>query len=80
MEKIYLMKKDKVMLGPYTLEKLKEKQLKTSDLVWYEGLADWTPVGNLADFTTKSISPIAEKPQPKFSLSSFLKNLFADRK
>ena len=35
------------MSGPYTLTTLKAKELKPSDLVWYEGLADWTPAGNI---------------------------------
>ena len=80
MEKVYLLKKDKVMLGPFTLEKLKEKELKSSDLIWYEGLADWTPAGNLDEFAKKSIAPVPRQPQPKFSFSIFFKNLFASRK
>ena len=53
MEKIYILKKKKLMYGPYTLEVIKEKGLKQSDLIWYQGLSDWTPVENvklLCDF------------------------------
>lgn len=52
-DKIYILKKQKLMYGPYTLQKLKEKGLKPSDMVWYEGLNDWMPaekVNFLSDF------------------------------
>jgi len=41
MEKIYILKKKKLMYGPYSLDYIKEKGIKTNDLVWYDGLKDW---------------------------------------
>ncbi len=49
MEKIYILKKHKLLFGPYTLSIVKEKGLKQTDLVWYEGLTDWTPVTSIID-------------------------------
>ena len=61
MDQIYILKKKKLMYGPYTLQVIKEKGLKQTDLIWYKGLVDWTPVENvknLSDFiiTEKHIS------------------------
>ena len=42
MNKIYILKKHKLIKGPYKLEYLEKTGLKDTDLVWYEGLADWT--------------------------------------
>jgi hypothetical protein len=76
MEKIYLLKKDKIMLGPYSVEKLKEKNLKASDLIWYEGLPDWTPAGNLISLDTSDpkTDPL---PTQKLSLKGLLKKFFS---
>jgi hypothetical protein len=80
MEKRYFLKKEKITLGPFTLNKLKEKQLKSSDLVWHDGLSDWTPSGNLAEFQTGATTLTTGDERTKFSLSKFLKNLFFVRK
>jgi hypothetical protein len=40
MEKIYILKKKKLMYGPYSLNYVKEKGIKKDDMVWYEGLND----------------------------------------
>lgn len=79
MEKIYLLKKDKIMLGPFSVEKLKEKNLKASDLIWYEGLPDWTPAGNLISLDT-SDPKTAPLPAQKFSLKGLLKKFFSSGK
>lgn len=50
MQKIYILKKQKLIKGPYSLEKIREKGVKYSDMVWYEGLADWTPVDKIEAF------------------------------
>lgn len=42
MEKIYLLKKKKLMYGPFSLNYFKEKGLRQDDFVWFEGLKDWT--------------------------------------
>ena len=47
MDQIYILKKQKLMYGPYTLKVIKQKGLKQTDLIWYKGLADWTPAENL---------------------------------
>jgi hypothetical protein len=77
MEKIYILKHDKVMLGPFTLESLKEKNLKPSDLIWYEGLTDWIPAGNFSELKSRSSSQIPLQPKSKFSLKTFFKKLFS---
>ena len=43
-KKIYILKNRVHIRGPYTLEMLKTKSLANGDLVWYDGLADWTQV------------------------------------
>lgn len=35
--------------GPYSVDTLVANGLKTEDLVWTEGLADWTPAGNILE-------------------------------
>lgn len=35
--------------GPYSVDTLVANGLKTTDLVWTEGLADWTPAGNILE-------------------------------
>lgn len=47
MKNIYVLKKRKLLYGPYSLEVVRQKGLKQTDLVWYQGLTDWTPVENL---------------------------------
>jgi hypothetical protein len=47
MDKIYVLKKKKLMYGPYTIKAVKEKGLRPSDMVWFQGLEDWTPVLNV---------------------------------
>lgn len=77
MEKTYLIKKGKLLLGPFTLQALKEKQLKPSDLVWSEGLADWTPIDNLPEWNQQEDEL---KHSPKFSVVRMLRQLFAPSK
>ena len=50
MDKIYILKKSKIIQGPYTLETLKNKGLRYNDLAWYNGLEDWTPVDKVEIF------------------------------
>ncbi len=47
MKNIYILKKRKLLYGPYSLEVVRQKGLKKSDLVWYQGLTDWTPAENV---------------------------------
>jgi hypothetical protein len=41
-KKIYILKNRKQLAGPYTLEMLKQKPLTGSELIWFQGLPDWT--------------------------------------
>jgi hypothetical protein len=50
MEKIFVLKRDKFIKGPYTLEEIQLKGLKNTDKVWYEGIKDWTFATNIAEF------------------------------
>ena len=50
MEKIYVLKQDKFMYGPLTYLQIKAKGLRESDQIWYEGMVDWLPATNIAEF------------------------------
>ena len=50
MDKIYILKKNKLIRGPYTYDALKIRGIKQEDKIWYEGLKDWTPVTGLDEF------------------------------
>ena len=50
MDKIYILKKNKLISGPYSLQTVKDRGLYNNDMIWYEGLNDWTPAGQLEDF------------------------------
>ncbi len=42
--KIYILRGRKLIRGPYTLDTITHKTLSYNDLVWYQGLPDWTRV------------------------------------
>lgn len=53
--------------GPYTVDTLVASGLKPDDLVWTEGLADWTPAGNileLAEAMNLRDSMVAAQAEP----------------
>lgn len=50
MDKIYILKKNKLIRGPYTYGALKIRGIKEEDKIWYEGLKDWTPVIGMDEF------------------------------
>lgn len=53
--------------GPYTVDTLVANGLKSDDLVWTEGLADWTPAGNileLAEAMNLRDSMVAAQAEP----------------
>ena len=60
MDKIYILKKNKLISGPYSLQTVKDRGLRNNDMIWYEGLNDWTPAEQLVDFegSIKSSSTI----------------------
>ncbi|MBC7721772.1 MAG: DUF4339 domain-containing protein [Pedobacter sp.] len=49
-EKIYLLKENKLIRGPYTYSALKIRGIRKDDKIWYEGLKDWTPVISIEEF------------------------------
>ena len=51
-------------VGPFTIDKLKEHQLKRDTPIWYEGLQNWTIAGNIEEL--KSIIESDALP-PKFT-------------
>jgi hypothetical protein len=77
MENIYLLKRDKLLLGPYTIEMLKEKNIKPSDLLWYEGLADWVPAGTVFELEFSETSASLAEHKEKLSIKNYLKKVFS---
>jgi len=55
MEKIYIQKKDRIIIGPYAVEQLQHNQLLSTDKVWYEGLSEWKRPQKI-DFIRRHIS------------------------
>jgi len=39
--------------GPFTIDELQQRNLNPSTPIWHEGLADWTTVSNLQEFSSK---------------------------
>lgn len=59
--------------GPYTVDTLVANGLKPDDLVWTEGLADWTPAGNileLAEAMNLRDSMVAAQAEPAAPVSA----------
>ncbi|MBL7761728.1 MAG: DUF4339 domain-containing protein [Sediminibacterium sp.] len=59
-KKIYVLKNRMHMRGPYTLDMLRNKPLHQDDLVWYDGLPDWTKahfLDQIKDFVKSEKSP-----------------------
>jgi len=63
--KEYFLNVDGKEVGPFDLEQLKYEKVGRTTPVWYEGLADWTPAGELPEleilFLKKSPPPFKEK-------------------
>jgi hypothetical protein len=72
MEKIYILRKDKLIIGPFNSKKIAQKGLKVTDKIWYEGLEDWTPVEQLAHLV-----PCIVTAQPVKHNLSFFQKLFS---
>jgi len=47
MEMVYLLKRNKIISGPYSIETLKQRGIKSTDMVWCKGLSDWMPVSKV---------------------------------
>lgn len=65
MTNIYILKKGKLLYGPYSLEVVQQKGLKQTDLVWYKGLNDWTAVENIAQLSLYIRQETAKKEKTK---------------
>ena len=64
-DKIYILKKKKLMYGPYTFQTIKEKGLKSTDMIWYSGLNDWTPVDKIDELAVFVKSSKTHQPRKK---------------
>lgn len=71
MEKIYVLKQDKFMYGPLTYLQIKAKGLRESDKIWYEGMTDWLPAINIAEF-----KELVRTTNDKLSQGNFFTRLF----
>ncbi len=65
MKKYYLHHKDE-QLGPFSIEELKEKQIRGNTPIWYEGLSDWTTAEKVEDLKVlfKTPPPFESKQPP----------------
>lgn len=53
MKKVFVLKsKGTVMSGPYDIESLKERGIKPTEKVWWEGLPDWLSAQDVPEFTS----------------------------
>ena len=50
-------------LGPVTIEELKKKKIKKDTYIWYEGMDDWKPAGQLPEL--KDMFKVLPPPPPK---------------
>jgi hypothetical protein len=70
MKKVYLLLRNNVQSGPFTIDELLQQQLKPGDLVWKEGHTAWLHPFEMDEFQitiTKNERAIAE-PQKKASV------------
>ncbi|TAG11369.1 MAG: DUF4339 domain-containing protein [Sphingobacteriia bacterium] len=72
-QKIYILRNRKLIRGPYNLQALKSKLLSKDDLIWYQGLPDWTRA-HLIDQVKELF---AERPQTAhLTVLQKVKNIF----
>jgi hypothetical protein len=74
MEIIYVLKQDRIIKGPFSLEALQKRGVKQTEKVWFKGLNDWTPINDIP--TLQNIPKIiVVKTQLNFfqKIFSFLK-------
>ena len=64
-DKIYILKKKKLMYGPYTFEAIREKGLRQTDMIWFSGLNDWTPVDKIDALSVFVKSSKTHQPKKK---------------
>jgi hypothetical protein len=60
--------------GPFPLDEVRRRLaagvIQHSDLAWADGMADWTPVGNLPGLATAEPPPLSSAPRPVMPASS----------
>ena len=44
MQQIYVVTKGHYFYGPFCPQSIKKQEILSSDIVWYDGLTQWTPV------------------------------------
>lgn len=73
-QKIYILRNRKMIRGPYNLQTLKAKLLSKNDLIWYQGLPDWTHA-HLIDQVKElfSDSPTTSQPTVLQKMIHFLR-------
>jgi hypothetical protein len=47
--KKYFYSNGQEQVGPLTLEELKQQDIQPKTLIWFEGLEEWTPAGELVE-------------------------------
>lgn len=47
--KSYFYSDGNTSIGPFTLEDLKKQNINQDTLIWYQGLEEWTPAGELSE-------------------------------
>ncbi len=57
-------------IGPLSFEEIKATDISEETLVWYEGLENWQPAGELEEFLYLSFPPEETKPIVEDSLDS----------
>lgn len=50
--------------GPFSFEELRSKNISKDTYVWYEGLADWMPAGDLAELSALFQATTSFAPPP----------------
>ena len=79
-QKIYILKRGRILLGPYTIAKLEERTLKPTDMIWYDGLPDWTEAQTVPELQT-AVSNVAEvQINAAQNIKRRIFNLFSARK
>jgi hypothetical protein len=70
--------------GPFTMEELKSQQIKENTLVWCQGMDEWKPAINLADFKPffAALPPTVKQsaPSPEMEEIETTKTIFGLRK
>ncbi len=77
MDKIYILKNNKILVGPFTIEKLVERTVRPNDLIWYEGLADWIEAEKIPALHIAITAAKTEEPKSSNSFIRRITKLFS---